>query len=73
MLLHLLATFNSWNRGLVMVQAEVADRLAATPGSKTYGVPSAKLAWYAAAMPGRHGIADGLLAGAERRIWFGCH
>ncbi len=32
-----------------MVQAEVADRLAATPGSKTYGVPSAKLAWYAAA------------------------
>ena len=49
-LLHLLATFNSWNRGLVMVQAEVADRLAATPGSKTYGVPSAKLAWYAAAL-----------------------
>jgi 16S rRNA (adenine1518-N6/adenine1519-N6)-dimethyltransferase len=48
-LLHLLATFNSWNRGLVMVQAEVADRLAAMPGSKTYGVPSAKLAWYAAA------------------------
>jgi len=33
-LLHLLATFNSWNRGLVMVQAEVADRLAAVPGSK---------------------------------------
>ena len=49
-LLHLLATFNSWNRGLVMVQAEVADRLAAMPGSKTYGVPSAKLAWYAAAL-----------------------
>jgi 16S rRNA (adenine1518-N6/adenine1519-N6)-dimethyltransferase len=49
-LLHLLATFNSWNRGLVMVQAEVADRLAAVPGSKTYGVPSAKLAWYAAAL-----------------------
>lgn len=33
----------------VMVQAEVADRLAAGPGSKTYGVPSAKAAWYAAA------------------------
>jgi 16S rRNA (adenine1518-N6/adenine1519-N6)-dimethyltransferase len=48
-LLHMLATFESWNRGLVMVQAEVADRLAAKPGSKTYGVPSIKLAWYAAA------------------------
>jgi len=46
-LLHLLATFASWKRGLVMVQAEVADRLAAKPGSKTYGVPSVKLAWYA--------------------------
>jgi 16S rRNA (adenine1518-N6/adenine1519-N6)-dimethyltransferase len=48
-LLHLLATFHSWSRGLVMVQAEVADRLAARPGSKTYGVPSVKMAWYAAA------------------------
>jgi 16S rRNA (adenine1518-N6/adenine1519-N6)-dimethyltransferase len=48
-LLHLLATFDSWNRGLVMVQAEVADRLAAKPGSKIYGVPSAKVAWYATA------------------------
>jgi 16S rRNA (adenine1518-N6/adenine1519-N6)-dimethyltransferase len=47
-LLHLLATFPSWDRGLVMVQAEVADRLAAGPGSRTYGVPSAKMAWYAA-------------------------
>jgi 16S rRNA (adenine1518-N6/adenine1519-N6)-dimethyltransferase len=49
-LLHLLATFDSWNRGLVMVQAEVADRLVAMPGSKTYGIPSVKVAWYAAAM-----------------------
>jgi 16S rRNA (adenine1518-N6/adenine1519-N6)-dimethyltransferase len=48
-LLHLLATFDSWNHGLVMVQAEVADRLAAKPGSKTYGIPSAKVAWYATA------------------------
>jgi 16S rRNA (adenine1518-N6/adenine1519-N6)-dimethyltransferase len=48
-LLHLLATFDSWSRGLVMVQAEVADRLAAKPGSKAYGVPSVKVAWYAAA------------------------
>ncbi len=48
-LLHLLARFDSWQRGLVMVQREVADRIAAAPGSKTYGVPSAKIAWYAAA------------------------
>lgn len=34
---------------LVMVQAEVADRLAATPGNKIYGVPSVKVAWYASA------------------------
>jgi 16S rRNA (adenine1518-N6/adenine1519-N6)-dimethyltransferase len=48
-LLHLLATYQSWNRGLVMVQAEVADRLAAEPGSKIYGIPSVKVAWYGAA------------------------
>jgi 16S rRNA (adenine1518-N6/adenine1519-N6)-dimethyltransferase len=48
-MLHTLATFDSWNRGLVMVQAEVADRLAAKPGTKTYGVPSIKVAWYATA------------------------
>ncbi len=46
-LLHLLATFPGWRRGLVMVQAEVADRIAAPPGSKVYGVPSVKTAWYA--------------------------
>jgi 16S rRNA (adenine1518-N6/adenine1519-N6)-dimethyltransferase len=46
-LLHLLATFDSWTHGLVMVQAEVADRLAAPPGSKIYGIPSVKMAWYA--------------------------
>lgn len=48
-LLHVLARFPSLAAGLVMVQAEVADRLVAAPGSRTYGVPSAKLAWYAAA------------------------
>jgi len=48
-ILHILATFDSITRGLVMVQSEVADRLAAPPGSKVYGVPSAKLAWYATA------------------------
>jgi 16S rRNA (adenine1518-N6/adenine1519-N6)-dimethyltransferase len=46
-LLHLLALLPSLRHGLVMVQAEVADRLAAPPGSRTYGVPSAKAAWYA--------------------------
>jgi 16S rRNA (adenine1518-N6/adenine1519-N6)-dimethyltransferase len=46
-LLHLLALLPTLEHGLVMVQAEVADRLAAPPGSKTYGVPSVKAAWYA--------------------------
>jgi len=46
-LLHLLALLPTLRHGLVMVQAEVADRLAAPPGSRTYGVPSAKAAWYA--------------------------
>jgi 16S rRNA (adenine1518-N6/adenine1519-N6)-dimethyltransferase len=46
-LLHLLALLPSLQRGLVMVQAEVADRLAAGPGSKVYGVPSVKAAWFA--------------------------
>lgn len=46
-LLHLLALLPSLERGLVMVQAEVADRLAAPPGSKVYGVPSVKAAWFA--------------------------
>ncbi len=48
-LLHLLATFPSLQRGLVMVQLEVADRLVASPGSKIYGVPSVKMAWYCSA------------------------
>ena len=47
-LLHLLALLPTLERGLVMVQAEVADRLVAAPGSKAYGVPSVKAAWYAA-------------------------
>jgi len=47
-LLTFLERFGSIQRGLVMVQAEVADRLAAPPGSRTYGIPSAKAAWYAA-------------------------
>jgi len=46
-LLTFLERFASLEHALVMVQAEVADRLAAPPGSRTYGVPSAKAAWYA--------------------------
>jgi 16S rRNA (adenine1518-N6/adenine1519-N6)-dimethyltransferase len=46
-LLRLLERLPSLRSGLVMVQAEVADRLAAPPGSKVYGVPSVKTAWYA--------------------------
>jgi 16S rRNA (adenine1518-N6/adenine1519-N6)-dimethyltransferase len=49
--LHLLAELPSLRGGLVMVQKEVADRLVAGPGSKVYGIPSVKLAWYADARP----------------------
>jgi 16S rRNA (adenine1518-N6/adenine1519-N6)-dimethyltransferase len=45
-LLHFLETFPSLASGVVMVQAEVGQRLAAAPGSKIYGSPSAKAAWY---------------------------
>jgi len=46
-LLRLLEHLPGLRTGLVLVQAEVADRLVARPGSRTYGVPSAKAAWYA--------------------------
>jgi len=45
-LLHFLEHFDSIDRGLVMVQAEVGERVAAGPGSKVYGSPSIKAAWY---------------------------
>jgi len=45
--LHLLEHFPTLRHGLVMVQDEVADRLCAGPGNKTYGIPSLKAAWYA--------------------------
>ncbi len=48
-LLHLVAVLPALRRGLVMVQAEVADRMCAGPGSRVYGAPSVKLAWFAAA------------------------
>lgn len=47
--LTLLERFDGLNSFLVMVQKEVADRLAAGPGSKIYGTPSVKLAWYGTA------------------------
>ena len=59
-LLRLLAALPSLLRGVVMVQAEVADRMCAGPGSRVYGVPSAKLAWYA----------DARLAGTVPRTVF---
>ena len=46
-LLHLLEKFESLRTGVVMVQAELADRLAAKPGTKEYGIPSVKAAWWA--------------------------
>jgi 16S rRNA (adenine1518-N6/adenine1519-N6)-dimethyltransferase len=48
--LHLLEAVPSLQRLLVLVQAEVAERIAAVPGSKIYGVPSVKVAWYASAV-----------------------
>lgn len=45
-ILTLLEKFNNLTSFLVMVQKEVADRLCAQPGTKTYGTPSVKLAWY---------------------------
>ena len=46
-LLHFLEKFPSIQRGVVMVQSEVADRLVAKPGSKNYGSPSVKATWWA--------------------------
>jgi 16S rRNA (adenine1518-N6/adenine1519-N6)-dimethyltransferase len=48
-LLHVLEVLPSLRHGLVMIQSEVVDRLAAGPGGREYGAPSVKLAWYAAA------------------------
>jgi len=48
-LLHFLQTFPTISKALVMVQAEVAHRLAAKPGGKEYGAPSVKISWYGSA------------------------
>lgn len=45
-LLHFLETFPTLRSGVVMVQAEVAERLAAKPGTKEYGIPTVKAAWW---------------------------
>lgn len=45
-LLHFLETFPGIRSGLVMVQAEVGQRIAAAPGGKVYGSPSVKAAWF---------------------------
>jgi len=45
-IIHILETFPTIENYLVMVQSEVADRLAASPGSRTYGSPSVKMQWY---------------------------
>ena len=58
--LHLLEVFQTLRTGVVMVQAEVADRLAAKPNSKEYGIPSVKAAWWA----------DGTSAGSVSRSIF---
>ena len=70
-LLNLLAALPSLERGIVMVQAEVADRMCAGPGGRVYGAPSAKLAWYASARVGGDGAAQRLLAGAQRGLQAG--
>lgn len=45
-ILHFLEVFPNIKKYLVMVQSEVADRLASPAGSKTYGAPSVKVQWY---------------------------
>ena len=75
-LLHFLETFPALQSSLVMVQAEVGQRLAAPPGSKVYGAPSAKAAWYGewktSGMVSRQVFwpipnVDSILVGFERR------
>ena len=46
-LLNMLENFPTINRGVVMVQSEVAYRLAAKPNNKEYGSPTAKANWWA--------------------------
>ncbi len=75
-LLHFLEHFPAIETGLVMVQAEVGERIAAVPGSKVYGSPSAKAAWYGVWRTAGKGSrqvfwpvpnVDSILVGFERR------
>ena len=67
-LLHLLAEVPTLRRVLVMVQAEVADRLVAGPGSKIYGVAERQDRLVRHGPPGRFDRPVGVLAGARRRL-----
>ena len=67
-LLHFLEIFPSLKSVLVMVQLEVAERLAAGPGSRTYGVPSVKAQWYGDVTSGRTHRQERVLAGPEHRL-----
>ena len=78
-LLNLLELLPTLDRALILVQAEVAERLAALPGGKAYGVPSVKAAWYAdvrrvgadgGARPCAFGgLAAGLVGTAKYFLW----
>ena len=72
-LLTMLARLPTVRRVLVMVQLEVAARIAAKPGEDAYGIPSVKAAWYGVGPDGRHHRATGLLAGAAGRLRPGRH
>jgi 16S rRNA (adenine1518-N6/adenine1519-N6)-dimethyltransferase len=68
-LLHLLAEFPSIRTVMVMVQAEVAERLAAEPGGKDYGVPSAKVRFYGKVR--RHGMVSPTVFWPIPRVYSG--
>src|SRR6476620_6672689 len=68
-LLHLLAEFPSLRTVMVMVQAEVAERLAADPGGKDYGVPSAKARFYGNVR--RHGMVSPTVFWPIPRVYSG--
>jgi 16S rRNA (adenine1518-N6/adenine1519-N6)-dimethyltransferase len=68
-ILHLLATFPTIRTVMVMVQAEVAERLAAEPGGKDYGVPSAKVRFYGKVR--RHGMVSPTVFWPIPRVYSG--
>jgi len=68
-LLHLLAEFPTIRTATVMVQAEVAERLAAEPGGKEYGVPSAKVRFFGSVH--RHGMVSPTVFWPIPRVYSG--